>query len=35
GVDTVDEQIRIASLKAGISPEEDIEFFRFEVKRYK
>lgn len=35
GVDTVDDQIRIASLKAGISPEEDIEFFRFEVKRYK
>lgn len=35
GVDTVDEQIRIASLKAGISHGEDIEFFRFEVKRYK
>jgi AmmeMemoRadiSam system protein A len=35
GVDTVDDQIRIASLKAGISPEADIELFRFEVKRYK
>jgi AmmeMemoRadiSam system protein A len=35
GVDTVDEQIRIASLKAGISPGEDIELYRFEVKRYK
>lgn len=35
GVDTVDEQIRIAALKAGISPEEDMELYRFEVKRYK
>jgi len=35
GVDTVDEQIRIALLKAGISLGEDIEFYRFEVKRYK
>lgn len=35
GVDTVKEQIRIASMKAGISPDEDIEIYRFEVKRYK
>jgi AmmeMemoRadiSam system protein A len=35
GVDTVEEQIRIAALKAGISPEEDMELYRFEVKRYK
>lgn len=35
GVNTVNEQIRIAALKAGISPEEDMELYRFEVKRYK
>ena len=35
GVDTVDEQIRIALMKAGISSDEQIELFRFEVKRYK
>lgn len=35
GVDTVEEQIRIASLKAGISPKEQIELYRFEVRRYK
>ncbi len=35
GVDTVDEQISIASMKAGIFPDEDIELYRFEVKRYK
>lgn len=35
GVDTVDEQIRIASMKAGIHPSEEIELYRFEVKRYK
>ena len=35
GVDTVDEQIRIALIKAGISSDEQIELFRFEVKRYK
>jgi AmmeMemoRadiSam system protein A len=35
GVDTVEEQIRIAALKAGISPGEDMELYRFEVKRYK
>lgn len=35
GVDTVDEQIGIASMKAGISPSEEIELYRFKVKRYK
>jgi AmmeMemoRadiSam system protein A len=34
GVDTVDEQIRICRLKAGIGPREPIELSRFEVKRY-
>ncbi len=35
GVSTVDEQIKIAVLKAGISPDEDIELFRFEVRRHR
>ena len=35
GVNTVDEQISIASTKAGIYLEENIELYRFEVKRYK
>jgi AmmeMemoRadiSam system protein A len=34
GVDTVEEQLRITRMKAGISPHEDIEIYRFEVKRY-
>lgn len=34
GVDTVEEQIRIARLKAGIFEGEKIEIFRFEVRRY-
>jgi AmmeMemoRadiSam system protein A len=34
GVDTVDEQIRICRLKAGIGPNEPIELSRFEVERY-
>lgn len=34
GVDTVEEQIRIARLKAGISADEKIDIFRFEVRRY-
>lgn len=34
GVDSVEEQLRIAKAKAGIMPGEDIEMFRFEVKRY-
>ncbi len=35
GVDTVEEQIDIARSKAGIYPDEDVELYRFEVKRYK
>jgi AmmeMemoRadiSam system protein A len=35
GVDTVDEQLSIAMQKAGISPEEEIELYRFTVTRYK
>jgi AmmeMemoRadiSam system protein A len=34
GVDTVDEQMRICRLKAGIGPDEPIELERFEVERY-
>lgn len=34
GVDTVEEQIRIASLKAGIRPEEISKIYRFKVERY-
>lgn len=34
GVDTVDEQLSIAMQKAGISPEEEIELYRFTVVRY-
>lgn len=34
GVDTAEEQIRIAMMKAGISEKEDVKIFRFEVKRY-
>lgn len=34
GVDTVEEQISIARQKAGILPEEEVELWRFEVKRY-
>jgi AmmeMemoRadiSam system protein A len=35
GVDTVEEQLRIAKMKAGISPsDEDYEIYRFEVSRY-
>jgi AmmeMemoRadiSam system protein A len=34
GVDSVEEQLRITRMKAGILPHEEIEIFRFEVKRY-
>ena len=34
GVNTVDEQVSIASMKAGIFLGEPIELYRFEVKRY-
>jgi AmmeMemoRadiSam system protein A len=36
GVDTVDEQLRIAMMKAGMDPsEDDVIIERFEVKRYR
>lgn len=35
GVDTVEKQINIARKKAGLSKNDDIEIYRFEVKRYK
>ena len=35
GVDSVDYQIEICRHKAGISPDEPIKLYRFEVKRYK
>ncbi|HMK50611.1 MAG TPA: AmmeMemoRadiSam system protein A [Thermodesulfovibrionales bacterium] len=34
GVDTVEEQIRITRMKAGILPSEEVEIYKFEVKRY-
>jgi AmmeMemoRadiSam system protein A len=35
GVDTVEEQVDICRLKAGIGPDEPVKLYRFEVKRYK
>lgn len=35
GVNTVNEQVSIAAMKAGIPASENIELYRFEVKRYK
>lgn len=35
GVDTVEEQLRIARLKAGISPDEPCQMWRFTVERHK
>jgi AmmeMemoRadiSam system protein A len=35
GVDTVAEQLKITKMKADIPPDEDVEIYRFEVKRYK
>jgi AmmeMemoRadiSam system protein A len=35
GVDTVEDQIRIAKMKAGIGMSEDAEIYRFEVRRYR
>ncbi|MEW6162442.1 MAG: AmmeMemoRadiSam system protein A [Nitrospirota bacterium] len=35
GVDTVEEQLRITKMKAGILSQEEVEIYRFEVKRYK
>jgi AmmeMemoRadiSam system protein A len=34
GVDTAEEQIRIAKMKAGIAAGEDADIYRFEVRRY-
>lgn len=34
GVNTVEEQLRIARQKAGILPEEPVEIYRFQVVRY-
>ncbi len=34
GVDTVDEQINICCMKGGISPDEKVNLYRFQVKRY-
>jgi hypothetical protein len=35
GVDTVERQLEICRMKAGISPKEPVKLYRFEVKRYK
>ncbi|MGB9714930.1 MAG: AmmeMemoRadiSam system protein A [Thermodesulfovibrionales bacterium] len=35
GVNTIQDQIRIARMKASIEPDEDAEIYKFEVKRYK
>jgi len=34
GVDTVEEQLKITKMKAGILPHEEVEIYRFEVMRY-
>jgi MEMO1 family protein len=34
GVDSVEEQVRIAKSKAGIGEDEQVEIYRFEVQRY-
>jgi AmmeMemoRadiSam system protein B/AmmeMemoRadiSam system protein A len=35
GVDTVQKQLEICRMKAGIGPDEPVKLYRFEVKRYK
>ena len=35
GVDTVERQLEICRMKAGIGPKEPVKLYRFEVKRYK
>jgi len=35
GVKTVEEQLRIVRMKAGIMPHEKVEIFRFRVRRYR
>lgn len=34
GIDTVEEQIRVCRLKAGIGPQEPVQLLRFEVQRH-
>jgi AmmeMemoRadiSam system protein A len=34
GVETVEEQVRIAKMKAGIDPAESADIYRFKVRRY-
>lgn len=34
GVDTVEEQVRIAKQKAGLAPDEPVQLWRFEVERH-
>ncbi len=34
GVDSVDQQIEIASAKGGINPDEPVKLYRFEVRRF-
>jgi hypothetical protein len=34
GVDTIEEQLKITKMKAGILPHEEVEIYRFEVIRY-
>jgi len=35
GVDTVEKQLSIAKMKADIEPHEEVEIYRFEVKRFR
>jgi AMMECR1 domain-containing protein len=35
GVDTVQQQIEICRMKAGIGSDEPVRLYRFEVKRYR
>ena len=35
GVNTVEEQIKITKMKAGILPHEEVEIFKFTVRRYR
>jgi len=35
GIATAEEQVVIAKRKAGLSPEEEVKLYRFQVKRYK
>ncbi len=35
GVDTAQQQVEISRAKAGISPDEPVKLYRFEVKRYR